>query len=163
MLFDSMGRFSRQALQWRYIRDWLVKVINMAANFETKIAITGFVWMIATRQLVMEGGLSCQQPTRGRYWRYRATKGRCHDNNFCLSIYRVYIGATWRIQLNHPCAAAMQPYGKLLWPLVLYLVIFSRPAHVVQWSNHLGAMCSRAWRSQWPRIDSSLGPGASAY
>ena len=27
-----------------------------------------------------------------------------------------------------------------------------RPAHVVQWSNHLGAMCSRAWRSQWPRI-----------
>jgi len=27
------------------------------------------------------------------------------------------------------------------------------PAHVVQWSNHLGAMCSRAWRSQWPRID----------
>ena len=37
------------------------------------------------------------------------------------------------------------------------------PAHVVQWSNHLGAMCSRAWRSQWPRIDSSLGPCASAY
>jgi len=27
------------------------------------------------------------------------------------------------------------------------------PAHVVQWSNHLAAMCSRAWRSQWPRID----------
>jgi len=39
----------------------------------------------------------------------------------------------------------------------------SSPAHVVQWSNHLGDMCSRAWRSQWPRIDSSLGPGASAY
>jgi len=38
-----------------------------------------------------------------------------------------------------------------------------RPAHVVQWSNHLGAMCSKAWRSQWPRIDSSLGPCASAY
>jgi len=37
------------------------------------------------------------------------------------------------------------------------------PAHVVQWSNHLGAMCRRAWRSQWPRIDSSLNPGASAY
>jgi len=37
------------------------------------------------------------------------------------------------------------------------------PAYVVQWSNHLGTMCSRAWRSQWPRIDSSLGPGASAY
>jgi len=35
--------------------------------------------------------------------------------------------------------------------------------HVLQWSNHLGAMCSRAWRSQWPRIDSSLGQGVSAY
>jgi len=39
----------------------------------------------------------------------------------------------------------------------------SGPAHVVQWSNHLGTMCSRAWCSQWPRIDSSLGLGASAY
>jgi len=46
-------------------------------------------------------------------------------------------------------------------PFNLYLSL--SPAHVVQWSNHLGAMCSRAWRSQWPRIDSSLGPGASAY
>jgi len=27
------------------------------------------------------------------------------------------------------------------------------PAHVVQWSNHLGAMCNRAWCSQWPRIE----------
>ena len=40
---------------------------------------------------------------------------------------------------------------------------FKSPAHVVQWSNHLGTMCSRAWRSQWPKIDLSLGPGASAY
>ena len=35
-----------------------------------------------------------------------------------LSIYGVHIGATWRIQLNRPFAAAMQPYVKLLWPLV---------------------------------------------
>ena len=41
--------------------------------------------------------------------------------------------------------------------------LLAGPAHVVQWSNHLGAMCSRAWLSQWPRIDSSLGRGASAY
>jgi len=34
---------------------------------------------------------------------------------------------------------------------------------VVQCVRHSDAMCSRAWRSQWPRIDSSLGPGASAY
>jgi len=37
------------------------------------------------------------------------------------------------------------------------------PAHVVQCVRHSDAMCSRSWRSQWPRIDSSLGPGASAY
>ena len=37
------------------------------------------------------------------------------------------------------------------------------PAHVFQCVRHSDAMCSRAWRSQWPRIDSSLGPGASAY
>jgi len=27
-----------------------------------------------------------------------------------------------------------------------------RPARVVQWSNHLGAMCSRAWHAQWLRF-----------
>jgi len=46
---------------------------------------------------------------------------------------------------------------------ILAVLLHSSPAHVVQWSNHMGAMCSRAWRSQWPRIDSSLRPGASAY
>jgi len=34
-----------------------LRVIAMATNFGTKIAITGFVRKIATRQLVMEGGL----------------------------------------------------------------------------------------------------------
>ena len=33
---------------------------------------------------------------------------------FCLSIYGVHVGATWRIRLNRPCAAAMRPYVKLL-------------------------------------------------
>jgi len=33
---------------------------------------------------------------------------------FCLSIYGVYIGATWRIWLNCMLAAAMQPYVELL-------------------------------------------------
>jgi len=32
----------------------------------------------------------------------------------------VHIGATWRIRLNRPCAPAMRPYVKLLWPLVLW-------------------------------------------
>jgi len=36
--------------------------------------------------------------------------------NFCffLNIYGVHIGATWRIRLNRPGAAAMRPYVKLL-------------------------------------------------
>jgi len=29
------------------------------------------------------------------------------------------IGATWQIRLNRPSAAAMRPYVKLLWPLVI--------------------------------------------
>ena len=30
----------------------------------------------------------------------------------------VHIGATWQIPMNRPCAAAMRPVVKLLWPLV---------------------------------------------
>jgi len=37
---------------------------------------------------------------------------------FWLSIYVMHIGATWRIQLNHSCAAAMWPNVKLLSPVV---------------------------------------------
>jgi len=37
---------------------------------------------------------------------------------FWLSIYGVHIGATWRMRLNRPCAVAVFPYVKLLWPLV---------------------------------------------
>ena len=33
---------------------------------------------------------------------------------FWLSTHGVHIGATWRIRLNRPCAAAMRPYVKLL-------------------------------------------------
>jgi len=48
---------------------------------------------------------------------------------FWLSIYGVHIGATWRIRLNRPYAAAMWPYVKLLWPLVSYAT--------VQWHNEV--------------------------
>ena len=60
-------------------------------------------------------------------------------------------GSCWLLQRLH-CAV-----------FIAHFYLCHGPAHVVQWSNHLGAMCSRAWRSQWPRIDSSLGPSASAY
>jgi len=31
-----------------------------------------------------------------------------------VGIDGMYVGATWRIRLNHPCAAVMRPYVKLL-------------------------------------------------
>jgi len=31
----------------------------------------------------------------------------------------IHISDTWRMRLNRPCAAAMQPYVKLLWPIVI--------------------------------------------
>jgi len=41
---------------------------------------------------------------------------------FWLSIYEVHIGAIRRLRLNRPCAAAMRPYVKLLWPLVIIII-----------------------------------------
>ena len=66
------------------------------------------------------------QAIRWRHSRFRGSKGCCHGNRFWLSLYGVHIGATWRIQLNRPCAAAMRPYVKLLWPLVTFRVRRSR-------------------------------------
>ena len=84
--------------------------------------------------------------------------------------------SSWRrakfFVLSCPCHAFPGNFTQLQWYMTAYICCRFIPttaflalpsAHVVQWSNHLGAMCSRAWRSQWPRIDSSLGPGASAY
>jgi len=45
-----------------------------------------------------------------------------HHYGFIYGLYGVHIGATWRIRLNCPCAAAMRPYVKLLWPLVAFCV-----------------------------------------
>ena len=62
---------------------------------------------------MMGGGGLSGRPTKHRYCRYPATKGGCHGNHICLSIYGVYIGDTWRIQLNRLCAAAMQPHVEI--------------------------------------------------
>jgi len=50
-----------------------------------------------------------------------------------------------------------------VWVLQHTVVWYSTWSQSTTCHNHLGAMCSRAWRSQWPRIASSLGPGMSAY
>jgi len=62
----------------------------MKTNFGTEIAITGFVWTIATRQLVMEGVWVVSEQNVYRYCRYRATKERCHGNHFVF----LYMGCT---------------------------------------------------------------------
>jgi len=61
------------------------------------------------------------QAIRWRHSRFRGSKGCCHGKHFWLSIHGVQIGGTWRIRRNRPCAAAMRPYVKLLWPLVIYV------------------------------------------
>ena len=41
---------------------------------------------------------------------FEVLRGVAMATIFWLSIYGAHIGATWRIQLNRPCVAAMQPY-----------------------------------------------------
>ena len=54
-LFDSRGWVLGVKLSKENIVEVeCIRVVAMATNFETKIAITGFVKTIATRQLVME-------------------------------------------------------------------------------------------------------------
>ena len=74
----------------------VLRDVAMATNFGTKIAITGFVCTIAIRLLIMEGSLS-GGPTKCRYCRYTATKGRCYGKHF-LSCY--ICGAHWRHPAN---------------------------------------------------------------
>jgi len=62
-----------------------LRIVAMATNVGTKIAITGFVWLIVTRQLLMQRGLS-GWPTDCRYFRYLAPKGRCDGNHFWCSV-----------------------------------------------------------------------------
>jgi len=52
-------------------------------------------------------------------WRQRALMGG-------------HVGATWQLQLNRPSVAAMRPYVRLLWPLLLLLfrLFFSKTCSV---------------------------------
>ena len=55
----------------------------------------------------------------GRYTQSGVQPVRCRCHLGCTRWDQ--IGATWQIRLNRPCAAAMQPYIKLLWPVLLLL------------------------------------------
>jgi len=88
----------------------VLRDVATATNFGTKIAITGFVRTIASKQLVMEAVRVVDRQNAH-------IAGTLHLRDvaiFWLSIYEVHIGATWRIQLNRPCVAVMRPYVKLL-------------------------------------------------
>ena len=63
--------FRGQAILKNIVEIEGLRVVAMATNFGTKIAITGFVRTTATRQLVMKASL-CGRLTKCRYCRYLA-------------------------------------------------------------------------------------------
>jgi len=93
----------------------VLRDVAMTTNFGTQFAITCFVGynfgcMIASDMLFDSvGGFSGSS-----YAMKTQPILRFKAAIFWLSIYGVHIGATWRIRLNHPCAAAMRPYVKLV-------------------------------------------------
>jgi len=87
--------------------------VSMATTFWLSTGYN-FSYMIASDSLFDSRGGFSGQAIQRRHSRDRGSKGHCHGNRFWLSIYWVHIGATWRIRLNRPCAAAMPPYDKLL-------------------------------------------------
>ena len=97
-IFDSRGGFSGSCYRVKTADFRVLREVAIATNFGTKIAITGFVWTIATK---LEVGLS-GRPTK------------CIDDTLkltdiamatilWLSVYGVRIGVIWRIQLNRRC------------------------------------------------------------
>jgi len=62
-----------------------------------------------------------------------------------------HIGATWRIHLNRPSAAAMRSYVKLLWPLVISSLhtfpAASRPMYAVGYRNTAVVKPTCLWRA----------------
>jgi len=98
-----------------------VRVVAMATNFGTKIAITGFVRTIATRHLVMKEVYVVVRQNADI-----ASTLHLRDVAmaiiFWLSMYGVHIGATWRMRLNYPCVVAMGSYVKFfLLPVIVLL------------------------------------------
>ena len=55
-----------------------------------------------------------------------------------------YTLAPWRIRLNRPCAAAVRPYAKLLWPLVVNVINVCLSIGI---SNSM--MFAERWRVSW--------------
>jgi len=113
-----------------------------------------------------------------------------HVSRYCklfISLLSQQISGPWRLGLNmstsliirsHQCLSTPQPVELQCKHSGQQKLNVNHNCSCQRWANnhllqtwtsynvshaHLGAICSRAWRSQWPRIDSSLGLGASAY
>jgi len=82
---------------------------------------------------------------------------RCHGSHFWLSIYGVYVGATWQIRLNRPFAAAMRPYVKLLWPLVVITNPNSHRYPITPQCTECRLISGLFGRSAWRKREISLG------
>jgi len=68
-------------------------------------------------------------------------------------------------KLNWNQSMSAEYEGLTLWTNIItnliLLQFYSVPAHVVQWLDHLGIMCSRAWRAQsatGPELNPSCSP-----
>jgi len=58
----------------------------------------------------------------GLWWAEESTSSIVFARWIQCALIRGHIGTIWRIWLNCPSAVAMQPYVKLLWPLVYILL-----------------------------------------
>jgi len=129
--------------------------VAMATSFlGLNLLLTGFVWTIATWQLVMKGVwvVGRQNADTADTLRVRNV---AMATIFWLSIYGMHIGATWCIRLNRPCSAAMRPYVKLLWPLVRIWDFIPKHSHISQYILTVSA-CETRRRCYWIHQMSTL-------
>jgi len=142
-LFDSRGWFFGVMLSDEDIAGInCLRVVTMATNFGTKIAINCFVWTIATRQLVTVGvwmvGWQMQMLP------IPVPKGCSYGNHFLAFYIWGAHWRHWRIRLHLACAAVMRPYVKLLQPLVQLISALLTVINAVNgcsYSMHCGIFC----------------------
>jgi len=70
---------------------------------------------------------TCPDMSGGRYTQSDSAGGRTSTVRMPIltALDGVHIGTTWRMRLNHPHAAAIRPYVKILWPPVITAIIMA--------------------------------------
>jgi len=97
-----------------------------ATNFGTKIAITGFVWTIVTRLLVMEGVWVVGQQNADIADTLQLRR-RCRGNHFLAFYIWVHTG---HLRVRRRCGLMSNYFDHLLWPplLTFTFAICCRPS-----------------------------------